>query len=157
MLLLSYLLTLCGLALTAGAVFNLIMHRKGHPTAIFRARTMLIAGIACLLLVAIFPESAKHTAEQLPPPPVVTTPAIPQERLDAALTACRAVDGIASASWDASMLPAVELDASANVTAETAIPLLERLCRELSAHGVRPASVSLRDLQQGQVARKICP
>ena len=52
---LSYILSITGMVLTAGAVFNLVLHRKGHPTAIWRSRKMIIGGIACLIVVSLLP------------------------------------------------------------------------------------------------------
>ncbi len=73
-----------------------------------------------------------------------------------ALNAARAVDGVHAAQWNASMLPDLQLDVVADVTPETAIPLMNTLCTTLSDNTTQPVTVSVKDLQGGHIARQMC-
>lgn len=101
--------------------------------------------------------ASKSVAQEAEP---FTAHGIEQEALTAmrehALKVAQGIDGVHSASWNKSMLPDLELDVVANVNPETAIPLMNTLCTSLSDNTVQPATVSVTDLEGGQVARQMC-
>lgn len=73
-----------------------------------------------------------------------------------ALNAAKNVHGVHSAAWNESMLPDLQLDVVANVTPESAIPLMNTLCTTLTDNTIQPSTVSVRDLEGGHIARQMC-
>ncbi|MFI3270485.1 MAG: hypothetical protein R3Y11_00020 [Pseudomonadota bacterium] len=73
-----------------------------------------------------------------------------------ALNAAKSVDGVHAAQWNASMLPDLQLDVVADVTPESAIPLMNTLCTTLSDNTTQPVTVSVKDLEGGHIARQMC-
>lgn len=73
-----------------------------------------------------------------------------------ALKAARDVEGVDSAMWNQSMLPELQLDVVANVSPESAIPLMNTLCSTLAANTVQATTVSVKDLEGGHIARQMC-
>lgn len=73
-----------------------------------------------------------------------------------ALQSAQAVSGVHSAQWNESMLPDLQLDVIADVTPESAVPLMNSLCKALTDNTLQPTSVSVKDLEGGHIARQMC-
>lgn len=73
-----------------------------------------------------------------------------------ALESAQAVSGVHSAQWNESMLPDLQLDVVADVTPESAVPLMNKLCTALTENTLQPTSVSIKDLEGGHIARQMC-
>lgn len=79
----------------------------------------------------------------------------PEEAM-AVLPIVAKIHGVHHAQWNQSMLPYLQLDVSANVNPESALPLLSELCKTLIEHKLDPSSVSIKDLEGGHIARQMC-
>lgn len=151
---LSYILSITGMVLTAGAVFNLVLHRKGHPTAIWRSRKMIIGGIACLIVVSLLP------VERQPVPtaqsrPEGTTPSIPLQTREDVRKAVTGIDHVASATWSAPQQGPQVLIVDTGANATNLATMLERICREMAAHGIAGSAVVITDAK-GEAKRDVC-
>ncbi|ABM28698.1 hypothetical protein [Nitratidesulfovibrio vulgaris] len=151
---LSYILSITGMVLTAGAVFNLVLHRKGHPTAIWRSRKMIIGGIACLIVVSLLPvERQPMPAAQ--PQTEAPAPSIPLQTRESVLKAVASIEHVANVTWSAPQQGPLELSVSSKTDVADASGMAERICRELAAHGLSGTAVTITDAK-GTAERNVC-
>lgn len=153
--LLAYLLSLGGMVLTAGAVFNLVLHRKGHPTAIWRARRMIVAGIACLIVVALLPVERQHPTGPQVPSQKSATQAIPPAMRESVATAIAQLAHVQKVEWEEPENAPVELVVHGDIPLGDHEETLGRICREVSAQGLRNVNVRLVEAA-GPPLRKVC-
>lgn len=151
---LSYILSITGMVLTAGAVFNLVLHRKGHPTAIWRSRKMIIGGIACLIVVSLLPVE-RQPMPVAQPRPEDTAPSIPLQTREDVRKAVTGIDHVVSATWSAPQQGLQELMIKSEANAADLSAMLERVCREMAAHGITGSAVVITNAE-GEAKRNIC-